>query len=191
LLSIRCILASRVTLDQPPESLVSLLDVFRRAFVCVLAKPALEDSGIIVEIRQTLDVEGVVNARVNRILAYERVRRLYGEFRGAALVIGVHEVELNLARDVAERIAGLDRLEYRDAAPVVAVLNRRLCLVISVLQVLNCVVRLFIAGTGRQHGENREQNCLTGPPLQARKELRRVEEVDHVYASRTKSASIP
>jgi hypothetical protein len=128
---------------------------------------------------------------VYRVLAHEGVGGLDSEFGGAALVIGVHQVELNLACHVTERVAGLDRLEYLDAAAVVAVLDRRLRLIVRFLQVLHGIVGLFIAGTGGQHGKRREQNHLTRLPLQALEGSRQVEEIDHIYAGRTKSASIP
>jgi hypothetical protein len=85
---------------------------------------------------------------VNRVFTNEGVGRFDGQFRGAALVVGVHQVELNLARNVTERVARLDNLEYLDATTVIAVLDRRLCLLVGILQVLCCVESLVIAGTG-------------------------------------------
>jgi hypothetical protein len=182
-----------VTFDETTERLVGLFDVLGRALVGILAEPALENARLVVEIGEALDVQGIVHARMNRVFAHKGVGRFDSEFRRAALVIRVHQVQLDLPCDVAERIAGLDCLQNLDAAAVVAIPDRRLRLLVGLLQVLRRIERLIIARTGRQYRERREQHRPSGLPLQARRNSRHRHSkgIDHVFAGRTKSASIP
>ena len=70
---------------------------------------------------------------VDRILAHEGVGCLDGQLLAAALVIGIHQLELDLPAQVAERITRLDCLENLDAAAIIAALDRALCQVIGFL----------------------------------------------------------
>ncbi len=114
-----------------------------------------------------------------RVFTHERIGRFDREFLVAALVIGVHEIQLDLARDVTERVARLYDLEDLDAAPVIARIDGLGGLFVGILQVLDRVIGLFVAGTGGQGRECGEQQAEAGPPPQAVHDARQVGERVH------------
>ena len=81
-------------------------------------------------------------ARLNRVFANERVGGFDGLFFLPRLVVRVHQVELQLAAEIAERVTGLNGLVNLDAAAVVATANRRLRrLVLGKRRFERCAVR--------------------------------------------------
>ena len=117
------VLAVRISLHQRLERLEGFARVDRRALREIGIEPALEEIRIAFELDQSLDVVGVVDARMRRVLADELVRLVDRGFRFAILVVGVHQVELPLARRIAERKARFELLVVRDRVAIVAVVG--------------------------------------------------------------------
>ena len=91
---------------------------------------------------------------MDRIFAHECVGRLDSQLFLTTLVIRVHQFELNLPAQVAERVTCLNRLEDLDATPVIAAGHGLLGGIVRVLQILNHSLLLIVAGAGseqRQH----------------------------------------
>jgi hypothetical protein len=109
------VFALRVILDDLAEGGEGLARGLRRARVQVDLEPALEDVRRALEFDQALDVPGVVDARMGRVLADEGVGGVQRGFGLAALlVVGVDQVEARLARFGREREAGVQRLVEAD-----------------------------------------------------------------------------
>ena len=67
------ILAGRIAVHQAAQRRIGLLDFFRRTLGNVFFEAALQKARLALEIRQRLDVERVVDAGMDRVLAHERV----------------------------------------------------------------------------------------------------------------------
>ena len=86
------------------------------------------------------------------VFAHERIGNLDRLFLLSALVIRVHQVELDLPAEIGERIPCLDRLEDLDAPRIVAALDRRLGGLVGFLDVADFGLLLVVIGAAGHDG---------------------------------------
>lgn len=117
------VLALRMLLQQLREGVERGFHAVRRTLVHVDPEEPLERAGVDREARQALDIQRIVDARVSRVLEDEAVG---GAHRGIRLLIApveIHQVQLRLARFLAERVDRGQRLEAADSRDEVARLH--------------------------------------------------------------------
>ena len=147
-MSVWRVIARRVAFDEPSQRRIGKLRIARRATVDVAFEHFLEQAGVRFEVGEALDVQRVVDTLVDRVLTHERVGSFYSEFALATLEVGVHELELYLLGELAERITCLDQLINLDGTTVIAAKGGFLGHFITVLQILDRRTGSFVGGTG-------------------------------------------
>ncbi len=114
-------------LGEAPEQLLEGRErrqrVFRRPDRQVDVEHPLENVRRLVEEDAPLHVKAVVDTRVRRVLAFEFLGGLDRGLRLLTAVVEIDEIELGLAREVAEGIARFELLEHGDRAGVVTGLH--------------------------------------------------------------------
>ena len=113
-----------------------------RPLVEVHPEPALEEVWQALEVREALEVPGVVDARVGRVFPDEGIGRVDGRFGLAGAVIGIDHVQARLARLGRERISRHQRFVDPDGERIVG-LDQRL---VGALVDHRRVGHLFFAG---------------------------------------------
>ena len=127
---------------------------------------------------------------MNRVLAHEIIRRLNGLFFLPGFVIGVHEFELNLAAQIAERVTRLESLENLYAKAVITTRNRLLGLLVRFGQALDFRLYFIVSGTGRKHSKGRGEHDQPRALLNMRDQFAAQIQLFHASGP-LRSASIP
>jgi hypothetical protein len=96
---------------------------------------------------------------MNRILSHERVRCLDCLLVLTGLVIRVHELELDLSAQLAERKSSLHRLKNPNASTVVLVVDRLFGEFVCLGQVVDDGLLLIVSGTTRRRSDNGQQDA--------------------------------
>ena len=123
---------------------------------------AFQPIGLALEIHQTLHVVGVVDAGVGGIFAYEGVGGVDGGIGLAALVVGVDQIQLRLARGFAEGKARLQGFELLDGLAVAGILHGLLGPGIDHFGAGFGLVSAVAAAAGGQHRYARRRRAARG-----------------------------
>ena len=156
------VLAMRVFLDQIVEGVERLLGIDRRAARQVDVEPALQEVRLALEIDHSLHVVGVVDPGIGRVFADEGIGRIDRRIDFAILVVGVDQVDLRLARGLAEGKARLQILELLDRLAVARILHALLGPGVHHFRAGFGVVDPMATASGSQHGQR--TMAMTGSP---------------------------
>ena len=113
-----------IALHQLREGGEGFLGIDGRAFREVYAHQPVKAVVLATELGKAAHVQGVVHARMRRVLAFELDRCVDDLVAIAVAVIGIQQVQLRLLGLVAERIARLQGFEVLDRVGEIAAVHR-------------------------------------------------------------------
>ncbi len=113
----------RELLDELLQGIEGFLCVDRGALRQVDVKAPLQPVRLALKVDQAFHVVGVIDARIGRIFADERVGGIDCRIDFVILVVGIDQIELGLPGGFAEWEARLQRLELFDGLRIAGISN--------------------------------------------------------------------